>query len=121
MQFRILKVEEWKDYPEIAEAFESRGVAMPIPQFAMIAAAFMESDPPKLVGFQVWQFQIHAEPLVLFNPYALRGLVECGENDLKQRLGNCTYYACSTDPRMDATLETMGFSQTPYTLWHKAL
>lgn len=126
MQFRILDVSEWKNYPEIEGAFHSRGRKLPNPHFAMIAAAFMESTPPKLQGFLVCQLQIHAEPLVLFNPFAVRGLMHTVEEDLISRLGPGTeYFACVEQTeqytRMESMLESLGLGKMPMTLFHKVL
>ena len=128
MQFRILDVSEWKNYPEITEPFRSRNIPLPSSQLAMIAAAFMESDPPKLQGFLVCQLQIHAEPLVLFNPYAVRGLMHIVEEDLLKRLGpGIQYFACveqseqSQSSRMGSMLESLGLEKMPVTLYHKVL
>jgi len=123
MQFRILAVEEWQNYPEIKDSFEVRNIPLPDPHYAMIAAAFMESSPPKLQGFLVCQLQIHLEPLVVFNPYAVRGLMGCVETDLQRRLGKGVQYFACVDPssRMESMLESLGLEKMPLTLYHKVL
>lgn len=108
MTYRLLDVSEW---PLIENEFTSRGYALPDPKFAMIAAAFTDEDPSAMVGFLVCQLQIHFEPLVCANGYAIRGLFRKLEEELLLKAGSATYYSFVGNDNTAGLAEAMGMAE----------
>jgi hypothetical protein len=115
--FRLLNVEtEW---PLIAHEFTSRGVSLPDPRFAQIMGAF-NTDTNTLYGFLVCQMQFHLEPIVLYNPLVLRGLVKHMEKDLEEKLGHpAQYFAFAGHPDIAGACEAMGMKKVEEPIYYK--
>lgn len=117
MVYRLLDVEtEW---PLIEKEFTSRDLPLPDPRFAMIMGAF--DDHNTLQGFLVSQLQIHFEPLVLYNPAVLRGLIRGLEEVHKDMLGAIRYFAFASTGQIQALCSAMGMEEVPMPLYVKQL
>jgi len=90
---------------------------MPDPTFAMIMGAFDSTDT--LQGFLVCQLQLHMEPIVLYAPTALRGLVRNMEEALVKRMGSATYYAFAETDLIRGVCEAMGMEKVDLSLYRK--
>lgn len=81
MTFRLLDpATEW---PIIADEFTTRNVPVPNPTFDGILGAF--NDEGQLAGFLVISMRFHFEPLVLYDPSALRGLLMTAANSIASK------------------------------------
>lgn len=122
MVYRLLDVDtEW---PLLAYEFESRGTTLPNPHFAMIVGAFDDrTEPHTLAGFLVVQLQFHFEPLVLYEPRALRGLVREAEAALKARVGtqDARYFSFADTEHVVEICEIMGMRPVHSRLFFKDL
>jgi hypothetical protein len=118
MIYRVLQVEEWE--PLVGHEFIARLCPLPDPRFAMIVAAFDEEHPETLEGFIVCQLQFHLEPLVIYNPHCLGGLISTAENELKRRVGACTYYAFA-EGKVAKIAELLGLEKVTMEIWKKKL
>ena len=117
MTYRLLDVDtEW---PLIESEFTARGVGLPDPRFAMIMGAF--DDAETLQGFLVCQMQFHFEPLVLYSPYALRGLVHGLEKELKERIGGGRYYAFADSDKISSLMTAMGLEVSPFAVFSRQI
>lgn len=112
MTYRPLDVDtEW---PLVKHEFDSRGSPMPSPMFAMIIGAF-DSDN-RLQAFWTVQLALHAEPLVVYNPIALRGLHRETEKQVKERFGsNVDLYVLAEGKSVEIA-KAMGASKIEYPL-----
>jgi len=127
MTYRLLDVDtEW---PLIEHEFISRGAVMPDPQFSMIVGAFEKSatvvngvadETETLQGFLVCQLQMHLEPLVLYNPHALAGLVHAAERELASRAQG-RYYAFGGSPLIEKICLAVGMQRVPWPIYFKDL
>lgn len=115
MTYRVLEIDEWE---ALRPVFEERNSPMPDPRFAMIIGAV--EDNGDLAGFIVAQLIFHAEPLVVFNPHAVRGMVHKMEDELRERVGNCQYFAF-VDGRVESMCKALGLEQVPLSIYRKQL
>lgn len=83
----------------------------------MIFGAFR--DDGSFAGFLVLQLQFHMEPLVLYDPTALRGLVHCAENELESLVGSASYFALAPDTQIAGLCEAMGLQPVEMQLFSK--
>lgn len=118
MIYRVLDVDEWSI---LAHEFSQRNCPMPDPRFAMIIGAFSESEiGQSLAGFLVCQLQFHAEPLVLYDRSALRGLVHTMEAELLRRTGNVTYFAFGEN-KVAEICEALGLEKVNMNIYKKTV
>ncbi len=115
MTYRTIPPAEWAS---VEHEFTSRGVGLPDPVSSFIVGAF--SDEGKLAGFMVCQPQLHAEPLCLYDPCALRGLVSALESELMSRFGNSNYYAFASG-RVAGMAEAVGMKKLELGVYQKCL
>lgn len=117
MTFRVLEPSEWK----LVEAeFASREVALPDPKTSFIVGAFHEGAyGDGLAGFVVCQPVMHLEPLVLYNPHALRGLVHEAERWMAQKFTGCFY--AFAEGRVAGLAEAMGLEKMSYGVFRKEI
>lgn len=115
MTFRLLETSEW---PLLEHEFTSRGYPLPDPKFAMIAAAFQDEA---MVGFLVCQLQIHFEPLVCSNGFAIRGLFRKLEEELLLKAGSATYYSFVGNDNTAGLAEAMGMAEIKSRIYMKAI
>lgn len=117
MTYRLLDVEtEW---PLVADEFTSRGKPMPNPAFAMIVGAF---DEKTIHGFLVVQMQLHFEPIVLYTPAVIRGLVRAAEEETRTRFPAGTqYYSFAGNESVARICELMGGEAVPMQLFVKSI
>lgn len=115
MTYRLLEVSEWT---QIEHEFTTRNCSLPDPNLAVICGAFGEDG--LLKGFLVCQLQLHFEPLVVAEPFAVRGLIRKMEEEL-QKTGNRSYYAFAPNENIAGICEAMGLVDTGYKTYHKAL
>lgn len=118
MTFRLLETSEW---PLLEHEFTARGYALPDPKFAMIAAAFTDEDPQAMVGFLVCQLQLHFEPLVASNGFAIRGLVRTLEDELLLKTGSATYYSFAGSEQVGKICEAMGMAEMKTRVYLKVI
>ena len=85
----------------------------------MIMGAF--DDAETLQGFLVCQMQFHFEPLVLYSPYALRGLVHGLEKELKSRIGNGQYYAFADSDHIADIMKAMDLETSDVSVFLKKI
>jgi hypothetical protein len=108
------------EWPLVADEFTSRGMPMPNPAFAMIVGAL--DDKNVLHGFLVVQMQLHFEPLVLYTPAWVRGLVHAAEQNARERFGEGTpYFAFAGNEAVGGLCQAMGLEQMPFDLFTKKL
>ncbi len=115
MTYKTIPPEDWSS---VEHEFTSRGVGLPDPSLAFIVGAF--SDEGKLAGFMVCQPQLHAEPLCLYDPFALRGLIHALESELMTRYGTSHYYAFAAD-RVAGMAEAVGMKKLEVGVYQKCL
>ena len=118
MTFRVLDPTEWGT---IEQEFAVRGTSLPDPAHAFIVAAFEEGA--KLAGFMVCQAQIHAEPLLLKNRYAFRGILRAVEAELARQFPGGVDYFCTTAPGATSSgmAELMGIKKLDLELRRKTI
>jgi len=108
------------EWPLVEPEFTSRGFPMPDPTFAMIMGAFDDTDT--LQGFLVCQLQLHMEPIVLYTPTALRGLLHNMEDAIKSRVGHAVYFAFAQTELVQGVCErVLGMEKVDMTLYRKQL
>lgn len=119
MTYRVLDVDtEWH---LLEHEFRNRNVPMPDPRFAMIIAAFDKENGIEVIeGFVVCQLQFHAEPLVVYNPHCLTGLISTLEKELLRRVGACNYYAFA-DGKVAQIAQLLGFQKVSEDIFRKEL
>lgn len=117
MTYRVLDVSEWA---ALEPEFSGRGVTLPSPDRSFIVGAFKESG--ELAGFMVCQQQIHAEPLVLYDPRAFRGLLRAVERQLRGLFpAGISYFVTTPRGRTSDMAEAMGIKKTDLELRIKTL
>ena len=95
IKYKVLRVNEWQNWPEIYEVYRQRGMPMPDPRFAGIAIAYSGSElygQMECKGFLVLNVTLHAEPLVAFTPHCIRGLFECLDAHVLDKFGAGVQY-----------------------------
>lgn len=112
MEFRELTTSEREG---IAHEFISRGVPPPDAN-AVVMGAFLES---RLLGFQVIQFQLHAEPMCIYAPAATRGLFRATEERIKQSLGPGTRFFALAEGRVGELAAALGMVPRTETVYEK--
>ena len=117
MIYRVLEVEEWN---LVGHEFDKREIPMPDPRFAMIVAAFEDEESVTVQGFVVLQLQFHMEPLVVYNPVVVRGLISTAEQELVKRVGP-THYYCFAKGRTAELAEALGIQRVNMDIFHKAV
>ncbi len=117
MTYRLLDVDS--EWPRLEPEFTSRNLPMPDPAFSMIVGAFDETNT--LAGFLVCQLQFHFEPLVLYSPHALRGLVMQMETELLQRVGAARYFAFASSETVAGICKAVGMEQVTLPLFYKQI
>jgi len=114
MTFRVLEVSEWD---QLSAIFAANNSKLPDSRFAMIIGAFDEKNT--LSGFIVCQLAMHAEPLVLFKPQALSGLIHKMEEELKAS-GVKSYYTFVTGLSEELS-KFYGLQKLPLNVYQKSL
>jgi hypothetical protein len=120
MTYRVLEVSEWY---LVQKEFDDRNIPMPDPRFAMVIAAFEgteDDSTPVMAGFIVLQMQFHAEPLVVYNPLATRGLISTMEEELSKRVGKTHYYVFA-EGRVAELARAMGIERVDMDIFKKAV
>ncbi len=117
MTYRLLDVDS--EWPRLEPEFTSRGFPLPDPQFAMIVGAFDAANT--LQGFLVCQLQFHFEPLVIYSPHALRGLVMQMESELLMRTGPARYFAFASSETVAGICKAVGMQQVTLPLFFKEI
>lgn len=118
MTFRVLASSEWG---LVEPDYRERNVALPDPAHSFIVGAFEDSG--ELAGFMVCQAQIHAEPLLLKNPYAYRGILRCLEAELSRQFpSGCAYFVTTPPGAVSSGMaEVMGITRCDLELRRKVL
>lgn len=113
MRYEILDPAQWESV--IGPSFASRQLPLPDPKFAFVVVAIEEKPVhDRLAGFLVCQLQIHAEPLVAYQPDCIRGMVRHMESILTERFGGWTYYCFDGgNRRIGQIAETLGMTNFP--------
>jgi hypothetical protein len=113
--YRLLDVAEWE---HLAPEFTSRGVSLPDPRFSMIVGAI--DDQGTLAGFVVCKMQMHCEPLVVYNPHCLRGLMRAADAEILDKLGPTDAYVFTSGYSADIA-ETWGAKELDEKIWVKRI
>lgn len=118
MTYRLLDVD--KEWPLVAHEFQSRGVPMPTPLFAMIMGCF-DDDGLFTGSFIVIRMQVHLQPVVVYDPHALPGLIHAAEKEIESKLGEGVEYFCFADGRNAKIAEAFGAEQLLLTVFRKSI
>ena len=119
MTYRLLDVQH--EWPLVADEFAKRDIPMPNPVLDAIMGAF--DDENVLQGFIVIATKFHFEPMVLWNPLVLRGLLVAAGNTVAANVGSCDIYAWGESEASKQICEAFGGiarTATAY-LFHKEI
>lgn len=101
----------------IVEEFSSRGFRAPGPE-ALVMGAFRDGI---LSGFQVLQPQLHAEPLVVYDPHCVKGLSQAIDELVQGALGAGSRYFVLAEGRVAELAEGLGWKPRPEKLFEKVV
>lgn len=102
----------------IAHEFTSRGHEAP--GIGMVVVGAFDEDGT-LQGFQCIQFQLHVEPMVIYDPHVLRGLSRAMEDRVRKNFGSGTPIFAMAIGRTAEIAKTLGYSRRDEFVFEKVV
>lgn len=101
----------------ISGEFLSRGFSAPGPN-TLVVGAF---EGERLLGFQVLQLALHAEPLVVYDPHCVRGLNHAVEQKVRDEWGQGSHLFAFALGRTAELAKGLGFSRRDEFIFEKVV